>query len=80
MEGEPDSGADEVEVEVEAVEVEVEVEVEEVEAADALQSVTRMNHTELNLNILVACEPPAGSLAAQAQAAMLDPRGPELPM
>ena len=71
MEGEPDSGADEVEVEVE---------VEEVEAADALQSVTRMNHTELNLNILVASEPPAGSLAARAQAAMLDPRGPELPM
>ena len=42
-------------------------EIEEMEKANALQSVIRMNHTEMNLNILVPGGPPSGSLAARAR-------------
>ena len=55
-------------------------EIEAMEKADALQRVTRMNHTELNLNILIPGGPPSGSLSAYAQAAMIEPNGPELPI
>ena len=44
------------------------------------QSVTRMNHMELNLNVLIPGGPPTNSLAEKMQATMVAPRGPELPM
>ena len=53
---------------------------EQLEKADALQSVTRMNHMELNLNVLIPGGPPTNSLAEKMQATMVAPRGPELPM
>ena len=49
-------------------------------AADALQSVTRMNHAEMNLNVLIPGGPAPGSMAARAQAAVINPNGPALPM
>ena len=55
-------------------------EIEEMEKADALQSITRMNHAELNLNVLILGGPATGTMAARAQAAVIDPRGPVLPM
>ena len=55
-------------------------EIEEMEKADALQSVTRMNHAEMNLNVLIPGGPAPGTMAARAQAAVIDPRGPVLPM
>ena len=50
------------------------------EKADAIQSVTRFNHLEMNLNVLVPDGAPSGSMAALAQKMAIDPRGPVLPM
>ena len=53
---------------------------EQLEKAHAPQSVMRMNHMELNLNVLIPGGPPANSLAEKVQEAMVAPRGPELPV